>query len=129
MESIGFNNIAVSNLGNPTDGYVNTLQSGGANSLSSSNLYTAQAIVSSAIKDISTLRGRLGSFQKNTVQTTLNSLKITKENLKSAESAIRDTDFATETANLTRTQILVNAATSVLATANYAPQSVLSLLG
>ena len=42
---------------------------------------------------------------------------------------VRDTDFATETANLTRTQILVQASTTVLAQANFAPQSVLSLLG
>ncbi len=129
MESIGIQNIAATQLGNTTDGFLSTLKSGGNNNLSGNNLYTAQKIVSSAIKDISTLRGRLGSFQKNVVETTLNSLKVTKENLSAAESAIRDTDFATETATLTRNQILVNAATSVLAQANYAPQSVLSLLG
>ncbi|MBN1846159.1 MAG: hypothetical protein JW810_10785 [Sedimentisphaerales bacterium] len=129
LESIGIQNIAVSTLGNPTDGYLNTLKSGATNSLSSDNLYTAQQIVDSAIKDITSLRGRMGSFQKNTLETTINSLNVTKENLSSAESAIRDTDFASETANLTRSQILVNAATSVLAQANYAPQSILSLLG
>ncbi|MBN2212032.1 MAG: hypothetical protein JW709_11610 [Sedimentisphaerales bacterium] len=129
IESLGIQNIASTQLGDATDGYLNTIKSGGTNNLSSANLYTAQKIVSNAIKDVSTLRGRLGSFQKNVVETTLNSLKITKENLSAAESAIRDTDFATETATLTRNQILVNAATSVLAQANYAPQSVLSLLG
>ena len=77
MESIGVQNIAVSTLGNPTDGYLNTLKSGGTNSLSSTNLYTAQRIVDSAIKDVSTLRGRLGSFQKNTLETTINSLRVT----------------------------------------------------
>jgi len=97
--------------------------------LKSTNLITAQKILSSAIKDITTLRGRLGSFQKNTLETTINSLKITGENLLAAESAIRDTDFATETSNLTRAQILVNAATNVLAQANFAPQSILALLG
>jgi len=129
LESIGIDNIADTSLGNPIDGYLNTLKSGGTNSLSSTNLYTAQKIVDSAIKDISTLRGRLGSFQKNTLETTINSLNVTNENLQAAESAIRDTDFATETSNLTRSQILVNAATSVLAQANFAPQNVLSLLG
>jgi len=129
LESIGIDNIAVTSLGNPTEGYLSTLKSGATNSLSSTNLYTAQKIVDSAIKDISTMRGRLGSFQKNTLETTINSLKITGENLQSAESAIRDTDFATETSNLTRSQILVSAATSVLAQANFAPQNVLSLLG
>jgi len=129
LESIGIGNITSSSLGNATDGYLNTLRSGGTNSLSSDTLYTAQKIVSSAIKDISTLRGRLGSFQKNTLETTINSLRITNETLYAADSAIRDTDFAAETSNLTRSQILVQSATSVLAQANYAPQNVLSLLG
>ena len=129
LESIGIQNVATTALGNSTDGYLSTLKSGGAQVLSGDNLYTAQRIVSSAIKDISKLRGRLGSFQKNTLGSTINSLRVTNENLKAAESAIRDTDFATETANLTRTQILVQASTTVLAQANYAPQSVLSLLG
>lgn len=129
LESIGIQNIATTALGNGDDGYLNTLKSGGTNALSSDNLYTAQRIVSSAIKDVSKLRGRLGSFQKNTLDTTINSLKIAKENLYSANSAIRDTDFATETSNMTRSQILVQASTSVLSQANFAPQNVLSLLG
>jgi len=129
LESIGIQNVATTALGDPTNGYLNTLKSGGTNSMSSTNLYTAQEIVSSAIKDISKMRGRLGSFQKNTLETTINSLKITNENLYSAESAIRDTDFATETSNMTRAQILVQSATSVLAQANFSPQNVLSLLG
>ena len=129
LESIGIENIATTKLGNADDGYLNTLKSGGTNALDGDNLYTAQKIVQDAIKDISTLRGRLGSFQKNTLETTINSLGVARENLLAAESAIRDTDFASETANLTRSQILVNAATSVLAQATFAPQSVLSLLG
>jgi len=129
MESVGIQNIATTSLGNPTDGYLSTLKSGGSQALSGDNLYTAQRIVSSAIKDISKLRGRLGSFQKNTLETTINSLAVTRENLYAAESAIRDTDFAAETANMTRSQILVQTATNVLAQANYAPQNVLALLG
>ena len=128
MESIGIQSVATSSLGG-ADGTLSTLKSGGDNELGSSNLYTAQRIVSDAIKDISQLRGRLGAFQKNTLETAVNTLSVTKENLAAAESAIRDTDFAKETANLTRSQILVQAATSALAQANYAPQSVLSLLG
>ncbi len=129
LESVGIQNIAVTNLGNSTDGFLNTLKSGGTNSLSSTNLYTAQNVVNSAIKDISTLRGRLGSFQKNTLETNISVLEITKENLYAAESAIRDTDYAAEISNMTRSQILVNAATSVLSQANFAPQNVLQLLG
>jgi len=129
LEGFGIQQVVASKLGNSTDGFLNTLRSGGTNSLKSTNLVTAQKIVNAAIKDVTGLRGRLGNFQKNTVETTMNVLRIAGENLQAAESAIRDTDFARETANLTRGQILVNAATSVLAQANFAPQSVLSLLG
>jgi len=128
LESIGIPNIASGQLGNATDGRLSTLKSGGTNALTSNNLYTAQTILSEAITDVSKLRGRLGSFQKNTLATTVNSLRITGENLMAADSAIRDTDFAAETSNLTRGQILVQAATAVLAQANAAPQSVLQLI-
>ncbi|KPK77649.1 MAG: hypothetical protein AMJ79_02595 [Phycisphaerae bacterium SM23_30] len=128
LEAIGIQTVSSSTLGNATDGRISTLKSGGTNSLSSANLYTAQRIVTEAIKDVSNLRGRLGSFQKNTLETTIRSLNVTKENLYAAESAIRDTDFATETSRLTRSQILVQSATMVLSTANVAPQNVLSLL-
>lgn len=129
MESIGIMNVAPSQLGNATDGYLNTLKSGADNALAGDNLYTAQRIVDDAISNISTLRGRLGAFQKNILDTNVNSLRVTLENVTSAESAIRDADFATETAAMTRSQILVQANTSVLSMANTLPQSVLALLG
>jgi hypothetical protein len=74
------------------------------------------------------LRGRLGAFEKNTLDTNVNSLSVALENVTASESTIRDADFAAETAALTRAQILTQAGTSVLATANSTPQSVLSLL-
>ena len=74
------------------------------------------------------LRGRLGAFTKNVVGSTINSLGVTLENTTAAESAIRDTDFAAETAAMTRNQILVQASTQALAMSNSAPQSVLSLM-
>ena len=129
LEAVGIRSISTASLGNFDDGKLNTLKTGGANSLSSSNLYTAQRILDASIDDISGLRGRLGSFQKNTLDKTINSLTVTRENLSAAESAIRDTDFATETSALTRAQILVSSATNVLSQANVAPQSVLQLLG
>ena len=89
----------------------------------------AQQVVNQAIKDVANLRGRLGAFQKNTLGSTINSLNVALENVASSESAIRDTDFATETSNLTRSQILVQSATSVLSQANQSPQAVLKLLG
>ena len=129
MESVGIQSVAPSQLGNPTDGFLNTLKSGGANALSGDNLYTAQSILDGAVKDITTLRGRLGAFQRNTLETNINSLRVTLENITASESAIRDADFAAETAALTRSQILVQANTSVLSLANTMPQSVLALLG
>lgn len=58
----------------------------------------------------------------------MNSLNVAIENVTSSDSSIRDADFAQETSNLTRAQILVQAGTSVLATANNTPQDVLTLL-
>jgi flagellin len=62
------------------------------------------------------------------LNTNVNSLNVALENVTSSESNIADADFAAETANLTRAQILTQAGTSVLATANSTPQQVLSLL-
>ncbi len=90
----------------------------------------AQNIVNEAIQDVSNLRGRLQArSRKNVLGSTIDSLNVALENVSSSQSSIQDTDFASETANLTRNQILVQAATSVLSQANQAPQSVLKLLG
>ena len=89
----------------------------------------ASQIIERAIRQVAVLRGRLGAFEKNTLETNINSLSVALENVTASESTIRDADFAEETAALTRAQILTQAGTSVLATANTTPQSVLSLLG
>ena len=127
--NIGINAVTANDLGQATLGYLTTLGSGSTNDLDSGNFATAGAIVAKAIDQISTLRGRLGALQKNTLEASIRSLGSTLENITSAESTIRDTDFAAETANLTRAQILSQAGTSVLAMANAAPQNVLALLG
>jgi len=101
---------------------------GGASSLVSGNAAAASKIVDAAINEVSIFRGRLGAFQQSTLNTNINSLGIALENVTSANSSIADADFAAETANLTRAQILVQAGTSVLSTANSSPQTVLSLL-
>ena len=74
------------------------------------------------------MSGRLGAFQKNTLDTNIASLNVALTNVTSSESDITDADFAAETSNLTRAQILVQAGTSVLSTANSTPKTVLSLL-
>lgn len=126
--SIGIQSVSTASLGNVDDGFLTSLASGGANSLASGQLVRGQRVLETAVKTVSQLRGRLGAFQKFTVQSTVNNLGVALENSSAAESAIRDTDFAAETAALTRAQILQQASTTVLSQANSAPQSVLSLL-
>ncbi|QDU91730.1 B-type flagellin [Pirellulimonas nuda] len=88
----------------------------------------AAKIVEEAIDQVTGLRGRLGAFQRTTLETNRNALNDTLVNLQDAESAIRDADFAEESAALTRAQILVQSGTSVLSIANQNPQNVLALL-
>ncbi|MFW6032101.1 MAG: flagellin [Phycisphaeraceae bacterium] len=127
--SLGISNVAARKLGDVTDGYLDQLGSSQAANLVDGDLEKAQKIVDKSISQVSSLRGRLGAFQKNTIGATIRSLGVALENTSAAESAIRDTDFASETAEMTRGQILVQAATNVLSIANSQPQNVLSLLG
>jgi flagellin len=126
--NIGIGAVATTKLGDDVVGFLSSLGSGGDNSLVSGNTIQAQKVLSQAIRQVATLRGRLGALQKNVLETNVNSLSIALENVTASESAIRDADFASETAALTRAQILVQANTSVLAQANSAPQNVLALL-
>jgi flagellin len=125
--NIAINSVSASRLGNALDGYLTDIVTGGSAALSASPARASQ-IIDSAINQVAVLRGRLGAFEKNTLQTAINTLQVALENVTASESSIRDTDFAAETSNLTRTQILVQAGTSVLAQANTTPQSVLNLL-
>ncbi|MFW6059108.1 MAG: flagellin [Phycisphaeraceae bacterium] len=130
----GIQSVAASSLGNSLVGFLNSIRSGGDNALNSGADTATQArkandILEASITQISTLRGRLGAFERNTLQTTLRSQQIALENLTASESQIRDTDFAKETSKLTRAQILQQAGTSTLGIANSTSQSVLSLLG
>ena len=72
-------------------------------------------------------RAALGAFQ-NRFEHTINNVNVAVENLSASESRIRDTDMAQEMMNFTRSQILSQAGTAMLAQANQAPQGVLSLL-
>ncbi|MFN9076058.1 MAG: flagellin, partial [bacterium] len=126
--SLGIETVTTANLGNSTTGFLAALKSGGSANVQNGNLTKAQEILDTATKQVSSLRGRIGAFTKNVVGATINSLGVTLENTTAAESAIRDTDFAAETAAMTRNQILVQASTQALAMSNSAPQSVLSLM-
>jgi flagellin len=126
--SLGIQSVDTGSLGDNVNGFLSTLATGQTNSLASGNLVTAQNILDKAIKQVSQLRGRLGSFQKYTLGSTINNLGVAYENASAAESAIRDTDFASETASMTRSQILTQASTTILAQANAQPQLALTLL-
>lgn len=127
--SIGISDVATRKLGSTITGYLSDLASGQSKNVVDGNLSDAQRVVSEAIDQVSSLRGRLGAFQKNNVGATIRSLSVSLENTTAAESTIRDADFAVETAALTRNQILVSASTNILALANQQPQAALQLLG
>jgi flagellin len=88
----------------------------------------AMAAIDTAIETVTRARGDIGSFQRNVLESNVRSLGVAKENLAATESTIRDTDVAEEMTNYTKLQILQQAGMSMLAQANAAPQSVLSLL-
>ncbi|WP_088281838.1 flagellin [Kineosporia sp. A_224] len=94
---------------------------------STANATTALTAVDSAIASVSDLRANLGASQ-NRLEHKINNLNVTVENLTASESRIRDTDMAQEMVAFTRSQILSQAGTAMLAQANQAPQSVLKLL-
>jgi len=87
----------------------------------------AQSVIDASINEVSSARGTLGSFQKNTLESNLRNLRIASQNLQSSESNIRDTDMAKEMSNFVKNQILLQAGTAMLAQANQVPQVVLSL--
>jgi flagellin len=126
--NIGIQSVAASKLGDFETGFLNDIVTGGASTLVGGDTQAASRIIEKAIRQVSVLRGRLGAFEKNTLDTNVNSLSVALENVTSSESSIRDADFAKETSALTRAQILTQAGTSVLSTANSTPQNVLSLL-
>jgi flagellin len=135
--NIGIQSVAASNLGgvvvSGVQQFLSSLKSGQINSIAESakrNDYTvSSSILDSAIDEVSVIRGRLGAFEKNVLQTNVRSLQAAFENLSASDSKIRDADFAAETSALTRAQILQSAGTTVLGLANQSSQQVLSLLG
>jgi flagellin len=85
-------------------------------------------VVDQSINEVSTLRGKLGAIQSNTLESKASNLRTTLENTVAAESVIRDTDFAQETANFTKYQVMMQVGTTVLSNANSTAQLVLGLL-
>jgi len=137
QSTLGIQSVAASNLGSTlSKGLIYTLaslKSGGDNSIAESvkkgDFSVSSDVLDASVDQVSILRGRLGAFEKNILQTNVRSLQNSFENLSASVSQIRDADFAFETSQLTRAQILSSAGTSVLGLANQQSQQVLQLLG
>ena len=92
-----------------------------------SNAVAAITALDSAITSVNTMRSDIGSYV-NRLEHTVNNLMVSQTNQQAAESQIRDVDFASESSNFTKNQILSQSATSMLSQANSQTQSVLGLL-
>lgn len=103
------------------------LQTSTASLTSTGNATSAITTLDAALKDVSTVRAKLGAYQ-NRFEHTINNLNVAVENLSASESRIRDTDMAQEMVSFTRSQILSQAGTAMLAQANQGSQGVLQLL-
>jgi flagellin len=123
---LGLTSMSTATLGTSA-GRLYQLRSGGNADLDT-DVNLAASIVEGVVSQVTTFRGRIGAFQKTTLDTNIKALTDTVETLTDAESSIRDADFAAETAAMTRAQILVQSGLSVLTIANNNPQNVLALL-
>lgn len=108
-------------------GFLTSLRTGAPNDLVN-DPGNAALIVDAALDQVSGVRGFLGALQAQTIEPNIDALEVAIENLQASESSIRDLDFAEETSIFTRNQILFQAGTAVLASANLIPQTVLTLL-
>jgi flagellin len=110
------------------------LNESGFTSIADVNVTTPQgakdsiALIDQAVDELTLTRGRLGAFSRNNLQTNLATLRVTAENLVSAESAIRDSDVAKELTEFTRSRIQQETTAALLAQANQIPRTVVSLV-
>lgn len=114
-------------VGTTQGGFISSIKTGGSNSLLN-NAANAANITDSAITQVGVVRGFLGAIVANTIEPNKNVLGTHIESLSKSLSDIRDLDFAAETSNFTKLQILFQSSIAVLASSNLIPQSVLSLL-
>ena len=94
----------------------------------SAGAQTALSVLDKAIDEVSQMRGRIGNFQRNVLESNNRTLASMKENLSNSESSIRDLDVASEMTNYTKWQVMQQAGMAMLGQANQSGQSVLSLL-
>ncbi len=131
-DSLDLDSISTGNLGEvEIDGETYSLAdlgAGGRLSLRDGDLEAAQQVLSAAISQVATQRGQVGAFQRYTIESRIESNRTTMENTAAANSQIRDTDYAAETANLARLQVLERASLEVMLIGRRNHERVLSLL-
>jgi|688.fasta_scaffold183888_2 flagellin len=123
-------NLALRNMsaGQLGSGVVSGLTVNNLDVTTSTGAQNALAVLDKAIDEVSQMRGRIGNFQRNVVETQQRSLSSMRENLANSESSIRDLDVAAEMTNYTKFQVMQQAGLSILGQANQQGQNVLSLL-
>jgi flagellin len=124
--NLGIASATTASLGG-TVGRLYQIGSGNNASLTANSTLAGQ-IVQAALNSVTSLRGQLGAFQTATVDSNISTLTNAVTNLTAAQSDIQDADFASESASLTKQQILVQSGTTVLGVANSNPANVLTLL-
>ncbi len=125
--SVSFSQIASTNLGSGAGSYLSDLITDNTSVDTSAKAGTLITSIDAAVTAVSTQRSNLGSVQ-NRLEHTIANLGVAAENLATSESRVRDLDVASEMVSFTKSQILQQAGTAILAQANQAPQSILSLL-
>ncbi|MGQ9697807.1 MAG: flagellin N-terminal helical domain-containing protein [Armatimonadota bacterium] len=127
--SVAIDSVSSDKLGETATGLVT-----GASSIADIDVTTfdgaqdAIKLIDAAIEEVSRMRANLGAFQKNVLQSNINSLGVAYENLAASQSSIRDADMAQEMVEFTRNQILLQAGTAMLTQANQVPQALLQML-
>jgi flagellin len=114
--------------GERADASLDALKLGGESVATKQGAQLSLAVIDDALIRVNSIRADLGAMQ-NRLQSTINNLAITEENLAAANSRVRDTDLAEESSELTKQQILMQAGISVLAQANNTNQAAVKLLG
>jgi len=126
--TIGIGSLDSYHLGSSVYGYLNSLKSGAAHNVLD-DAATAVKIAEAASRDVALARANVGAFQSHTVSSISNMLADTQEQLTSAYTQIASVDYASEMANLTRLNVLMNTQASMMALMSQQTSKVMSLLG
>lgn len=125
--TVGISGLYTQQLGSSDLGFLSSIKGGGTNDLVNNPTKAAQ-IAAKAKAQVAQLQGRIGGFQKFQVASAINQQTASKESLTSAISTIKDVDFAEETANLNRQNVLLQSAIQLIGVSNQQSSQVLSLL-